>query len=99
MSTSSSTFTAEDAVLGAKVISFSLQALSFMASIAISSTCSSVLIGFIVAVVCTIVLTLLAAVAAFFASMALGDQRLASVGAVASGIAGKFTGLFAKRAA
>lgn len=89
----------DDVVLGAKVISYAVQALGFLASMALASACSSVVIGIIVAIISTIVLTLLASVAAFFITTAMSPQHVAYVGAATNSLLFKFAGLFGKASA
>ena len=99
MSTSHQAFSAEDVALGAKVISYSIQALGFVASLALASACSSTIVAIIVAVICTIVLTLLGTVAAFFVTSAMDVKHVAFVGATTHSVLGMVSGLFTKRAA
>lgn len=99
MSASNQTYSAEDIALGAKVISYSIQALGFVASLALASACSSTIVAIIVAIVCTIVLTLLGAVAAFFITAVMDVKHLAYVGATTNSVVGMVAGLFSRKVA
>ena len=70
----------DDIALGAKVISYAAQALAFAASVAIAASCTSAVTAFIVGTICTIVLTLLASIAAFFVTMAMKADHVEAVG-------------------
>ena len=89
----------EDIALGAKVISYSIQALGFIASLALSSMCSSAVIAVLVALISTIVLTLLGAVAAFFITTAMDVKHIAYVGATTNSVMFKLGGLFRRKSA
>ena len=91
------TLSNEDIALGAKVISYSIQALGFIASLALSSMCSSAVIAVLVALISTIVLTLLGAVAAFFITTAMDVKHIAYVGATTNSVMFKLGGLFRRK--
>ena len=93
------TLSQDDIALGAKVISYSIQALGFIASMALASACSSAIIAILVAIISTIVLTLLGAVAAFFITSAMDVKHVAYVGATTNSVMFKLGGLFARKPA
>ena len=97
MSASTQSFSSEDLALGTKVISYSIQALGFAASLALASACSSTIVAIIVAIVCTVVLTLLGAVAAAFVTMAMDVKHVAYVGATTNSVISLVSGLFTRK--
>lgn len=98
-STPTQSFSSEDIALGSKVISYSVQALGFVASLALASACSSTIVAIIVAIVCTIVLTLLGAVAAAFITLAMDVKHVAYLGATTNSVVGMVAGLFSRKVA
>lgn len=89
----------DDIALGAKVISYSIQALGFIASMAMASACSSAIIGLLVAFISGIVLYLLSHIASLFVIMAMDVKHVALVGSTTTSVMFKLGSLFSKRAA
>ena len=97
--TTSTTISNDDIALGAKVISYSTQLLGFIASMALASACSSVIIAILVGIISTIVLTLLGAVAGFFITSKLDVKHVAYVGATTNSVMFKLGSMFARKPA
>jgi len=89
----------DDIALGADVISYATQALGFIASMALASACSSVVIGILVAIISSVVLYLLSAAAAFFITMKMDAKHVAYVGATTNSVMFKLGSLFARKGA
>ena len=88
----------DDIDLGAQVISYATQALGFIASMALASACSTVVGGILVGIISTVILTLLATVAAFFITLKMKTEHVATIGATTHSVMFKLGGLFARKA-
>lgn len=93
---SASPINLDDIAMGAKVISYAAQALGFMASMAIASACSSVVMSVIVGAISTVVLMLLASAAAFIGTNMMSTAHVAAVGATTNSVIFKLGGWIAR---
>lgn len=91
--------TFENLSMGAKAISYAAQLLALCGSVAIACSFSSVWIGLIVLVISTVVLVMLACLAAMFVTVRMSTAHVAFVGATTHSVLFKLGNLFAKKVA
>lgn len=83
--------------LGNKVIAYALSALAWGITVAITWSCSSLLMGIIMFIICSLVFGLLAGVLHIFVIMKMDSTTIEAVGRNVGGAAARVTNLFARK--
>lgn len=87
---------ADDIAMGAKVISYCVDALGFAAALTIGAQCTSFVMAIIVSAICAVVLMLLASIASFALTMAMKTTHVEAIGRNTNAAIFKIGGLFAR---
>ena len=87
----------EDFALGNKVIAYALSALAWGITVAITWSCSSLLMGIIMFIISSLVFGLLAGVLHIFIIMKMDSTTIEGIGRNVGGAAARVTNLFTRK--
>lgn len=87
----------EDFALGNKVIAYALSALAWGITVAITWSCSSLLMGIIMFIISSLVFGLLAGVLHIFVIMKMDASTIEGIGRNVGGAAARVTNLFTRK--
>ena len=90
---------AADLDLGYKVIDYAFKALAVGVTIAVTWSCSSIVMGIIMFIITALVMALLCAIASIYVMVKLPDTTVAGIGNFVGGAAARVTGLFTRKVA
>lgn len=92
-------FTQADLALGNTIIGYAFDALAVGVTLAITWSCSSIVMGVIMFIITALVMALLCTLASTYVMFKLPDATVAGIGGFVGGTAARITGLFTRKTA